>query len=84
MWRALLAARSPPRLRRWRLVRPDDWRGRGCPAQVRERCLRPEPFGVVAGGDEELARRFGPDSEQRDQFRGGLGDQGPKLGVGVV
>lgn len=39
-------------------------------AEFGEGCLIAYPFGVVAGGDQELAGEFGADSEQFDEFGG--------------
>ena len=53
--RALLAWRLPPRLRRWRMVRPDDaWTGLFA-AQCCEGRFRLHAFGVVTSCDQQGA-----------------------------
>lgn len=54
-WRALLAALSPHRFRRWRLVRPGGGRDGSCSAKVREGRFRKDHDlfvqGLVAAGE---------------------------------
>ena len=81
--RAALASRSPPRLRRCRLVLPL-WRGWVGPAQGSEGAFAVEPVGVVAGGHEQSRGDFRTDGFDRDQIRGdGLGDA-PESGGDVL
>ena len=72
---ALLAARSPPRLRRW---------GSSCPtrhgahaAERREGGLRPQRLRIVAGREQELCGARTPDRMTRDEVRREFVDDGP-------
>jgi hypothetical protein len=49
---------------------------------VGEGCLADQTFGVVAGGDQQLAGGFGAHAGQRNQAWSGGGDQRAQLGVG--
>ncbi|MER6162570.1 hypothetical protein ABT147_45045 [Streptomyces sp. NPDC001868] len=42
-----------------------------------------QPVGIVSGGDQELGGRLGADTDQLDQTRGCLRDQGVEFGVGL-
>ncbi|GGQ83635.1 hypothetical protein GCM10010145_61500 [Streptomyces ruber] len=62
---------------------------RGCgnggdTAQPREGRLGPQPLGVVARADQQLAGGLRADPGQRDEPRRGLGDQGLDLGFGLL
>jgi hypothetical protein len=52
---------------------------RGDPAEVRERGLRGDPFGVVAGGDEEQGSGVDTDAGEIEQARGGRLDESGEL-----
>ena len=82
--KALLAWRSPPRLSRWRWVRPEDAGIGGGAAQVGEGGLGAQPLGVVAGGDQQLPGGVDPDPGQGDQGGRDRGDQVLELGVELV
>ena len=60
--RALLAARSPPRLRRWRSVRPELAGMGAAPQRCGEGGFAAQPVGVVAGGGQQLAGDLGADA----------------------
>ena len=65
-------------------MRPAD-AGTGATPQSRgEGPLRPQPFGLVPRGDQQLAGGINSDARQRDQLRGQRGDQRGELGVQVV
>src|SRR5918995_4575705 len=79
--RALLASRLPPRLRRWRWVRPED-AGQGADtAEGGEAGFAAEPVGVVAGGDEQGAGGVGADPEQGDEAGRGFRDEAVEVVV---
>ncbi|GHJ37767.1 hypothetical protein Sm713_33760 [Streptomyces sp. TS71-3] len=56
-------------------------RDRGDAGQVRERALRPHPFGVAPGRGQQLPGGLGPYAEQLQQRGGGLLDQWADLGL---
>jgi hypothetical protein len=58
-----------------------DWRRR---AQVGERRLAAQTFGIVAGGDEQLAGDLHTDTEQRGRARRGPGGKPPESSVRIV
>ena len=82
--RALLAARSPPRLSRCLSVRPLLAGSGRTPAQVRERRFASQPVGIVPGRDQQLRCDFYADAVEGEQRRCGRGDQREQIGVDIA
>ncbi len=59
----------------------DGW---GRAAEPGESCFGVQAVRVVTGGDEELPSGVDSDARQRDQIRGGGGDEGGQVAVEVV
>ena len=75
---ALLAMRSPPRLRRCRLVFPDD-AGTGDATQAGERGVGTEALRIVAGGDQESPSNVWTNAGEAAQRRCGFHGQAAEL-----
>jgi hypothetical protein len=76
MCNALLAARSPPRLSRWRTVFPDDAGTGLTPHNDAKLAVRPQSFRVVAGRKEKLGGSDVADRIAGDEVRRQLIDDG--------
>ncbi len=83
MYRAVLAARSPPRLRRCRWTRPLLAGIGATPRRGGEGGFGAQAVAVVADGGQELVGDLEADAAQFQQLRRGGGDQLVELAVGV-
>jgi hypothetical protein len=73
--RAASAYRSPPLVRRWRLVLPLE-AGMGATPQSMAKAASAEAVVVFVGGDSELAGDVGAGSVRGDQAGAGRGHEG--------
>jgi hypothetical protein len=82
MCSARLACRSPPGLRRWRLVLPDEALTGAGGAERSERAFAfAESVDVLTGGDQEPAGVPGLDREQTGRPGSGRGHEMLELGI---